>query len=137
MESGTNLIPSISVLLVEDEKDSREILTTILSMKFPEAALYTATNGITGLELFKTHMPEIVITDINMPEMGGVQMADRIRAIKPDAKIIVLTADTGKATLEVAVGKGFEIDHYILKPVSFPLLFAAIEQCLGEIAEQT
>lgn len=133
MESRSDLIPTITILLVEDESDTREILTTILTMKFPEAALYTAGNGRTGLELFKDHKPDIVITDINMPEMGGVQMADKIREIKPDVKIIVLTADTGKATLEHAVGKGFEIDHYILKPVSFPLLFAAIELCRGEI----
>lgn len=60
----------------------------------------------------------------------------QIREIKPEAKIIVLTADIGKATLENAVVEGFEIDHYILKPVNFGQLFAAIEGCIGEIKQQ-
>ena len=127
----------ISTLLVEDDKKSLEILATILAKRFPNVVLYMASNGKAGLELFKAHTPDIVITDINMPELSGAQMANQIRAIKPEAKIIVLTADTGKVTLENFVGEGFEIDHFILKPVNFGLLFAAIEQCLGENTQQT
>jgi YesN/AraC family two-component response regulator len=127
-------MPTISIMLVEDEKDTLELLTNVVTLRFPDVAFHAASNGRAALELFKIHTPDIVITDINMPEMGGVQMVDKIRAVKPDAKFIVLTADSGKATLENAVGKGFEIDHYILKPVHFGLLFAAIEQCISEIA---
>ena len=50
--------------------------------------IYTAINGRLGLELFKEHTPDIVITDINMSKMCGEQMAENIRAIKPDTKII-------------------------------------------------
>jgi YesN/AraC family two-component response regulator len=136
MESQTETVKTlISLLLVEDNKETLEVLASILPMKYPDVAILSAKNGREGLELFKAHTPDIVITDINMPEMGGVQMVDSIKEIKPDAKIIVLTADTGKATLEGAVGKGFDIDHYIMKPVHFELLFSALEQCLGEICE--
>jgi YesN/AraC family two-component response regulator len=134
MKPRTNPMPSISILLVEDDSDTLEVLAKIFPIKFPDVALHTAINGRAGLELYKTHTPDIVITDVNMPELSGVQMADKIRAIKPDVKIIVLTAKTGKASLEHAVGEGFEIDHYILKPVNFGILFAAIEQCIGEVA---
>jgi YesN/AraC family two-component response regulator len=137
MKSRRNPTPSISMLLVEDEKLTRDLLTTILGKKYPHIALHTAINGRTGLELFKTHMPAIVITDINMPEMDGMQMAGKIRAIKADTKFIILTGDTGKLVLEASVDKGFAIDHYILKPVSFQELFTAIEQCLDEVAEPT
>jgi YesN/AraC family two-component response regulator len=136
MKSIANPLKSISILLVEDDKDTLEILSIIIKKKFPAVALHTAINGRAGLGLFKTHLPDIVITDINMPEMGGVQLIGKIRAIKHGTKTIVLTADTGKVDLEHAVGKGFEVDHYILKPVDFGKLFAAIEQCLGEIARQ-
>jgi len=136
MEATTTLNSLISLLVVEDDDESREILVAILSRKFPDVTVYSANNGRTGLELFKTHTPDIVITDINMPELNGLQMADKIRAIRPDIKLIVLTADTGKATMENSVGKGFEVDHYILKPVDFGVLFAVIEQCIGEIAHQ-
>jgi YesN/AraC family two-component response regulator len=136
MEPISNPMPAISILLVEDEKLTLDLLTTILARKFPDVPLYTASNGRTGLELFHAHTPEIVITDINMPEMSGMQLADRIRAIKPGVKLVVLTGDTGKLSLEASVEKGFKIDHYIVKPVSFQELFVAIEQCLGEIAQQ-
>jgi YesN/AraC family two-component response regulator len=43
------------------------------------------------MELYRTHTPDIVITDINMPEMGGVQMADKLCAINPGTKFIFLT----------------------------------------------
>jgi len=129
-------VPAVSILLVEDEESVLQLLATILTRKFPGATLYTAINGRTGLELFKSHIPDIVITDIKMPEMGGVQMADKIRAIKPDTKFIILTGDPGKSVHQDSIEKEFEFDHYIMKPVVFGVLFAAIEQCLAEIGRQ-
>jgi YesN/AraC family two-component response regulator len=136
MEFTSNPRQTISILLVEDVKVTLELLAIILAKKFPDVALHTAINGRTGLELFKTYTPDIVITDINMPEMGGVQMADKIRAIKPDTKFIVITGDSGKLVLQDSVDKRFEFDHFIVKPVVFQELFAAIEQCFDEIAQQ-
>lgn len=132
METISNLNSLISLLVVEDDDESREILVAILSRKFSHATVYSAHNGKCGMDLFEIHMPDIVITDINMPEMSGVQMAGKIRAIRPGTKLIVLTADTGKATLEDSVGSGLEVDHYILKPVDFGELLTAIEQCIAE-----
>lgn len=134
MESISDPMPSISILLVEDEEAILKLLVTILAKKFPAIALYTAGNGREGLELFTTHMPDIVITDIKMPEMGGVQMADRIRNIKPDTKFIVLSGDQGKFSSQDSVENEFEFELNIVKPVKLELLFAAIEKCLGEIA---
>jgi CheY-like chemotaxis protein len=136
MESISNPMPSISILLVEDDEVTLKLLTTILTRKFPDVALNTAINGRIGLELFKVHTPDIVITDMNMPEMGGVQMADKIRAIKADTRFIVLTGNTGKPVPQDSDEKRFEFDHNIAKPVGFQLLFAAIEQCIGEITQQ-
>jgi len=121
-------MPAISILIVEDDKATLKLFAIILSKKFPDVALYTANNGRTGLELFKTHRPDIVITDINMPEMGGEQMADKIRAIKPDTKFIAVTGNSYKHILQDSVEKRFEFDHYILKPVNFKELIAAIEK---------
>jgi len=121
-------MPSSSILLVEDDKATLKLFAIILTKRFPYVALYTANNGRTGLELFKTHRPDIVITDINMPEMGGEQMADKIRAIKPDTKFIAVTGNSGKHVLQDSVEKRFEFDHYIVKPVNFKELIAAIEK---------
>ena len=135
MESITKPKHSVSMLLVEDEKATLDVLTIVFAKKYSNVSLHTASNGRAGLELFKVHLPDIVITDVNMPEMCGVQMAAEIRTIKPDTKLILITGDTGKLVLQDSIGKGFEIDHYILKPVSFQQLFAAIEHCIGEFGQ--
>lgn len=122
---------SLAVLLVEDEKPTLEILVSIIAKKYPSLALYSASDGKTALEIFQAHLPSIVITDVNMPEMSGMQMAEKMRALQPETRIIVLTGDTGKLALESSIGEGFAIDHYILKPVRFDSLFKAIDDCIG------
>jgi len=91
LESISDPAQTISVLLVEDVNVTLDLLTIILAKKFPDVAFHTAINGRKGLELFKSHLPDVVITDINMPEMCGVQMSGKIRAINPDTKFIVST----------------------------------------------
>jgi len=137
MASISHPDPSLSILLVEDEEITLKLLATILAKKFSDVILYTAINGKAGLELFESRMPDIVITDINMPEMSGMQMANKICAIKPDTKFIVITGDTGTLVLQESVSKGFKFDHFIVKPLVFSDLFAMIEQCRGDIAQQT
>ena len=137
MESISAPTQGISILVVEDEAITLEYLVTTLAKKYPCFILHKALNGRTGFELFKEHTPDIVITDIRMPDMGGVQMAEKIRAIKPDAKFIILTGDTGQLTEEASIGKGFECAHFIDKPVDFQDLFAAIGQCISEIGHKS
>jgi len=133
MESIFKPIQSFSILLVEDEEATLELLAIILPKKYPGALLHTAYNGRTGLDVFKTYTPDIVITDFNMPEMSGAHMVDEIRAVKPDTKFIFITGDTGQLILKDSAKNGFTFDHIIAKPVVFQSLFTAIEQCLGEI----
>jgi YesN/AraC family two-component response regulator len=136
VETRSEDYPALSILIVEDEPGTLELLTAIITMKYPGLALHTAANGRTGLELFKTHTPDIVMTDINMPEMCGAQMTDSIRALKSDTRIIALTGTSGKLVLTEKVGREIEFNHRIMKPVIFKELFAAMEQCLNEIAQR-
>ena len=97
MGSLQNSRPRISLLIVEDDKvASSTFLPHVIARKFPAVTIYVAENGKMGLELFKEHAPDIVITDINMPEMDGIQMAGEIKSIKADTKFIVLTAYSNK-----------------------------------------
>jgi CheY-like chemotaxis protein len=142
MEIKTNPPQSISILFVEDDELILEIQSSILAVMFPDVMLYTAINGRLGLELFKAHMPNIVITDINMSEMCGVQMSDKIRAIKPDTKIIAITGRSGesdenrKFNLRNSEGKIIEFDHVIVKPVNLTELCGDIKRCIGEIEQR-
>lgn len=139
METRTNITPLISILFVEDDEEILALQATIIAARFPDIILYTAGNGRLGLELFKAHTPEIVITDINMAEMCGVQMADQIHAIRPETKLIAITGKTydsnenGKFILHHSNGKAVEFHHFIVKPVNLSKLFTVIEQCLAEI----
>lgn len=139
MELKTNPRQSISILFVEDDEVILEIQSSILAAKFPDVKLYTAINGSQGLELFKSHTPDIVITDINMPVMCGVQMIENIYAIKPETKIIAITGKSGetgaKGETIIRNSDGVVVAIYlvIVKPVNISELCDVIEKYIGEI----
>lgn len=123
--------PPFSILFVEDDHMVCLSIGRILAMQFPDATVYTAENGQIGLELYKEHTPEIVITDVNMPVMDGFEMASKIKSIKTETKLIVLTGYSDNNYFERFSEIGF--DDYIVKPVDFQKLFTAIEKCCAEI----
>jgi YesN/AraC family two-component response regulator len=65
MESIIKPTQSYSILLAEDEAATLQLLAVILPKKYPGVLLHTAYNGRTGLDVFKTYTPDIVITDLN------------------------------------------------------------------------
>ena len=119
-----------SILLAEDDEDSRQILASVLAVKFPGITLHTANNGRAGLEYFRNYSPAIVITDVNMPEMDGIRMAREIRSIDDGVVLVVLTAFSDKNILENSAAADIRIDHFIVKPVDYKKLFAIVERYL-------
>ena len=99
----------------------------MVANEFPHCTINSAENGIMGLELYQELTPDLVITDINMPGMGGIEMAREIRSIDANARFIVMTAYSDKDLLEKFQEVGFCV--YLLKPLNFEELFAAIEKC--------
>ncbi len=120
----------VKVLYVEDDPSIREITTQLLQRRVRD--IIPAENGIAGLELFKKTKPDIVITDIRMPVMNGLEMAGEIRKIDRDVKIIVTTAHNDTEYLINAIELG--IDHYILKPIQMNKFVDAIRKCV-EVVE--
>jgi YesN/AraC family two-component response regulator len=110
------------------------MLATVIHHKLPEAIVYLAGNGSIGVDLFEEHRPELIITDINMPVMDGIEMARQIKTLKPDARFIVISAYSNRGYFEKFSEIGF--CEYLLKPVQFPKLFAAIEKCLAEVSTE-
>jgi diguanylate cyclase (GGDEF)-like protein len=102
-----------TILYVEDESEVREELTRFLQ-RFSSHVI-TAENGEEGLELFRTHAPQIVITDIKMPKMNGIDMANKIKDISPDQSIIFTSAHGDNGYFLDAIN--MQVDGYILKPV--------------------
>jgi len=121
----------VSILLVEDDEVARRLLAAILARRFPGALLYPAGCPSAALELFRKHGPDIVITDGDLPESSGLQLAWSIRAIRPGVKIIVLTAGGGNPDGQPAAGRDAGIDYRICKPVNSSALCRAVESCLA------
>jgi diguanylate cyclase (GGDEF)-like protein/PAS domain S-box-containing protein len=125
------MISIVSILLVEDDSSTRNIVRTIIQDNFPEIKIHVAENGNTGLELYKKHLPQIVISDIKMPDKDGIRMASEIRALNPSTHIIVTTGIKNIQYLLDSVKIG--ISRYVLKPIDFKLLLEAIEDCVVRV----
>lgn len=115
-------LATLSILLVEDEDDIREQLARILKRRCH--ALYTAANGRIGLDAFKRHKPDIVITDILMPMMDGLKMLEAIRRLDPTVPFIVTTAFEEPGYLQKAIDLG--VDKYVVKPINIDVLMEAL-----------
>jgi len=128
-----NYLKTLKVLYVEDDNDTRKQFSEFLSR--PVGTLITAANGLEGLEAFSRHSPDIVITDILMPQMDGLSMASKIRDISPTVPIVAVTAFEQTDYLMRAINIG--IDKYVTKPVNSYLLFEGLLECAHRLrAEQ-
>lgn len=112
-----------TILYVEDDIDTREEISFFLRNKAREIIL--ANDGAEGLKLYEEHSPSVVISDINMPNMNGLDMAASIMAIDPQAHIVLLTAHNDANNLHKAITVG--IKEYLVKPVQFQDLAKKID----------
>jgi YesN/AraC family two-component response regulator len=122
-----------SLLAVEDDPIARDLMGKAICYAFPKLRLLTAENGVAGLELYKEHHPDIVLTDVRMPVMDGIAMATEIKRLDPEAVIAVVSAYCDTAQY-LSGAEAIGIHHYIRKPVDFDALFATIRECLGEVS---
>ncbi|HFU1658457.1 TPA: butyrate response regulator transcription factor BumR [Campylobacter jejuni] len=119
------------ILVVEDEVKARESMINILSERFSK--VIGAQNGDEGLKKFKKFKPDLVITDIAMPIMDGLDMAREIKEISDDVLIVVLSAYSEKERLLRSIDIG--IDKYLIKPVDIEELFKVLDYLIGEKIE--
>lgn len=128
MINNISILKNITILYAEDEKDLREVTHQIL--KGFTKKQYVAQNGQEGLELFKEHENEIdlIITDVNMPILNGLDMVKEIKKINLNIPIIVATAFSNKEYLLEAIDIG--VDKYVLKPIDIAKLLQVMSQSL-------
>jgi len=77
------------ILIVDDERDMREMLNELFELEGYET--YTAADGREGLRIYKEIEPDLVITDIRMPVMDGIDLVKRLRSINKNVKIVYIT----------------------------------------------
>lgn len=119
----------VSILYVEDDAITRDEVEQFLRRRVRKLA--TAANGREGLEQFRRDRPDLIVTDIRMPVMDGLQMAQAMRDEVRDMLIVVTSAHSDIASMLNAIDLG--IDQYVIKPLNLNKLVAAIEKCVETI----
>lgn len=107
------LLSQINLLYVEDDDLIRPALQRVLERRVKN--LYVAENGAEGYEKFLEFSPDIILTDIKMPVMDGIEMSKKIKEKNPNASIIMASAHSESALLLECIEIG--INDYLLKPI--------------------
>ena len=128
-EAGSHEDDEPVLLFVEDNEELRSFIKIILSDGFH---VIEAGNGLEGFEIARSQLPDIIITDLMMPEMDGLELARRIReeVTTSHIPVVVLTAKTDLDTQVEALKRG--ADDFITKPFSSTYLRARIENILQQ-----
>lgn len=121
-----------SVLYVEDDDILREEVTTFLKRRIKH--VITAENGKDGLDKFSLYPVDFIITDLKMPVMDGLEMAEQIRQLNKSIPIVITTAMGDVELMQASIETG--VDRYLIKPVDFEELTRALEKIYAKLGNQ-
>ena len=127
---GASMDANKTIMVVDDNPDIITIVKTILEGK--GYTVLSASSGIELLNMLKTQKPDLIILDIMMPEMDGLEVLSRLKAVAETATIPVILL-TAKVQYEDVLG-GYKLgaDYYITKPFTSTQLVNGINLLLGE-----
>ncbi len=120
------LLKRLKVLYVEDDENVRNELSSLLSNFFEN--VYTADDGKAGFELYKEKQNDIdvIIADINMPNLTGIEMLEKIRVFDKDVPVIFATAYSDNEFLSGAIK--LKVFEYIIKPIDIRKLMTVLAE---------
>jgi Response regulator containing CheY-like receiver domain and AraC-type DNA-binding domain len=122
----------MNLLIVDDEKITRDgILQNINWKKIGINSVYQADDGMNGLLMAKKHKPEIILSDVRMPRMNGIEMANKIRDILPDSSIIFMSGYSDKEYLKAAIR--LKAISYVEKPISPKEVAEAVAEAVVQV----
>jgi DNA-binding response OmpR family regulator len=114
----------MKVLVVDDDPDIVEAVSICFALRWPDAEVVDAPDGTTALSAFESEAPDVVILDLGLPDMNGLEVCSRIRE-NSQVPILILTARDGE--LNKVQGLETGADDYITKPFSHLELLARIK----------
>jgi signal transduction histidine kinase len=118
------------ILLVDDEAGIRKVLD--ISLTDSGYQVFTAGNGVEALEVFKRERPPIVLTDIKMPGMDGIELLKEIKMKSPDTEVIMIT---GHGDMDLAIESlKFDATDFITKPINDDALEIALKRAQEKIS---
>ena len=116
-----------TVLLVDDEAHIRKFISLILR-QFSIPRLLEASNGEEALEIYRREKPDLVLLDVNMPKMGGLETLKQLRVLNPDCVVVMLTSLATRQTIEEAAELG--ATNYIRKDTPKEEIATALQETL-------
>jgi len=116
------------VLIVEDETDFRDMLRHVLEHAGYQVA--AAGNGEDGLGLYRQTLPDVVILDVNLPDMSGFDICRKIREDGPRSETPILMCTVRSEVSGVAEGLGLGATDYVLKPFQVSDLLERLSRAL-------
>lgn len=130
MKDLAQITKALTCLYVEDEKDTREIVGGSILPRF-FAEVRSAQDGNEGIALYEAKKPDIIITDLNMPKLNGIEMIRAIRESDEEVSIIIMSAHNDTNFFLNAIELG--VDGYLLKPLNDTMLVKTIYKCAEHI----
>ena len=115
-------LSGMRVLLVEDDDDNRELMAEVLTAA--GCTVHSVASGPEALRTLSERSVDVVVTDLGMPGMGGLEMARAAKAIAPAVPVLVVTGWAERDDVERARGR--EVDSVLLKPVDPESLTEAV-----------
>lgn len=124
------MIPPLSTLIVEDNDVFRRILRTMLEEKTPCLVVGEASEGVQAIKMAEELRPDLILLDIALPNLNGIEAARKIRSVSPGSKVIFLTQDRSLEVMQAAFCLGAMA--YLLKSDARELPFAIEAALKGE-----
>ena len=121
------------VLIADDVQETRRNTRLMLATIDDVEVVAIAANGLQAVQLAKEHHPDIVLLDINMPEMDGLTAFKNIAQIHPDTGCIIISAEKDTTTLRTAISLG--VQEYLIKPFTIDELEVAIARVTDKVDE--
>jgi len=118
-----------TILFVEDNHELRKQIDKFLKKLFKE--VYTASDGVEGVLEYKKNKPDLILTDLTMPNLSGHDMIRQIKKINPDVEIVILSAHSDSDTLMKSFHIG--VSDFIAKPVNATKMIATFLKVLSNL----
>jgi serine/threonine-protein kinase len=131
------VVEPVRILIAEDDDDFRETLGEMLTIDFPDAVVEGVSDGNAALEAFRMRTPSVVLLDLNMPNIDGMQLTERLRKDLTGARvpIIVLTGYGGSREWKHLAELG--ADGFLVKPVNAQDLAMLVRRVLADRSRDT
>jgi DNA-binding NtrC family response regulator len=130
--NASDATPALSIVIIDDNPGSLEMLSAALTQ--PSVTIHTASDPEQGLDLIFEKHPQIVLTDLVMPKIDGLEVLDRVMEFDPSIDVVLMTAHYSTESAVDAIRRG--ASDYLNKPVSIASLRARIGKLIDDASQQ-